>query len=126
MTARNRIPNERKDELPKGVGSKRNRTPRKRKQEVEDEFPREVGSKEVRKLRARRQRGLGVLWSGLRMAGLVGWSVAVPTLIGVGVGNALDAVLPARFSWTLTFLLIGLCCGCFNAWYWVRRESRNE
>lgn len=66
------------------------------------------------------------VWFGLGMFGLVGWAVAVPTLLGVALGIWLDAHAPVRFSWTLTLLFIGVIIGSINAWYWVRRESRDD
>ena len=87
------------------------------------EFVDKVGEKEVRKLRARRQRGRG-MWFGLGMFGMVGWSVAVPALIGIAAGIWIDANWPSRFSWTLMLLVIGVFFGCWNAWYWVSRERK--
>lgn len=66
------------------------------------------------------------MWAGVRMTGVVGWSVAVPTLIGVAIGKWLDKVWPVHFSWTLTLLLAGVVLGCFNAWYWLKRESKHD
>ena len=60
------------------------------------------------------------------MFGLVGWSVAIPTLLGVALGLWLDARFPGRPSWTLTFLIIGAALGCLNAWYWIKQESQRE
>jgi ATP synthase protein I len=48
-----------------------------------DEFEEQVGEKELRKVRARRQKNRSI-WFGLGMFGVVGWSVAIPTLIGLG------------------------------------------
>jgi ATP synthase protein I len=79
-----------------------------------------------RKLAARGARERNV-WFWLGMFGLVGWSVAVPTLLGTALGLWLDRAWPAeRASWTLTFLIIGVALGCLNAWYWVRRESDGD
>jgi len=78
-----------------------------------------------RKLRARAQGRRGV-WFGLGMFGLVGWSVAVPSVAGLALGLWLDGRFPGRVSWTLTFLLIGVALGCLNAWYWVKQESRTQ
>jgi len=84
----------------------------------------EVGRKEDRKLKARsRERGV---WFGFGMFGLVGWAVAVPTILGVMLGLWLDRKWPASFSWTLTLLFVGVILGCFNAWFWVKREMREE
>jgi ATP synthase protein I len=84
-----------------------------------------VGRKAERKLRARRERRRGV-WFGLGMFGLVGWAVALPTVTGVALGLWLDARFPSRISWTLSLLLLGALLGSLNAWYWVKRESRDE
>jgi len=73
----------------------------------------------------RRGEGRGV-WFGLGMFGLVGWAVAVPTLLGIALGVWLDRVAPAGFSWTLALLLAGVALGCLNAWWWVNKESRDE
>lgn len=83
---------------------------------------RQVGKRERRKLLARRHADRGV-WFGLGMYGLVGWSVVIPTIIGVAVGAWIDMVWPGRFSWTLMLLFGGLMAGCWNAWYWVSREQ---
>lgn len=86
---------------------------------------REIGEKAERKLKARAEGRRGV-WFGLGMFGLVGWSVAVPTIVGIVVGLWIDARLEDRISWTLTLLFIGAALGCVNAWYWVQRESRHD
>lgn len=69
-----------------------------------------VGSMEARKLRARRRR-LRSIWLGFASSGLVGWSVVVPLLLGIGLGVWLDRHYPARHSWTLTLLVAGLGLG---------------
>jgi ATP synthase protein I len=58
------------------------------------------------------------------MMGLVGWSVAIPTLLGAALGVWLDKRYPGSHSWTLTLLIIGLAIGCLNAWHWVAREDK--
>jgi ATP synthase protein I len=84
-------------------------------------FAEEVGGKAARKLRA--QRNPARVWFGLGMMGLVGWSVAVPTLLGAGLGVWLDT-RHSSHSWTLSLLVAGLMLGCFNAWHWVAREEK--
>lgn len=84
----------------------------------------QVGAKAERKLKARRDPTRGV-WFGLGMMGLVGWSVAVPTLLGVALGLWLDKNHPGRLSWTLALLVAGLVIGCLNAWHWVTRENKD-
>ena len=51
---------------------------------------REIGAKAARKLKAQRK-PRPVVWSGLGMMGLIGWSVAIPTLL---------RVLPLACGWT--------------------------
>lgn len=78
--------------------------------------------KQARRLRrARRQRGADI-WFGLGMFGLVGWAVAIPTVIGLAIGIIVDARTSGSFSWTLALLLAGVGLGCLNAWYWLTRQ----
>ena len=94
-----------------------------------DPFAGHVGRKESRNLRAR-QRGDRGVWFGLGMFGLIGWSVIIPTLIGLALGLWIDATWPTRYSWTLMLLVVGVALGCYNAWHWLVRErqliERNE
>jgi len=84
-----------------------------------------VGKKATRRIRARRARDRGI-WFGVGMFGVVGWTVAITTLIGVTMGVWIDRTWPSSYSWTLTLLFIGLIIGCINAWYWVNKESRAD
>ena len=83
----------------------------------------EVGAKAARKLRAQRH-VTRTVWFGLGMMGLIGWSVAIPTLLGAVLGHWLDNRYPGRHSWTLMLLVIGLVIGCLNAWHWVAKEDK--
>lgn len=76
-----------------------------------------------RKARRRGRRGPDAWWFSLGTAGLVGWSVALPTLFGAGLGIWLDQRHPGRFSWTLMLLTLGVLVGSLTAWQWVRREE---
>jgi ATP synthase protein I len=89
----------------------------------DSEFARQVASKAARKLRVQAEGEQGV-WSGLGMFGLVGWSVAVPTVLGALLGLWIDRRHPGGRSWTLALLAVGLVIGCANAWHWVAREDR--
>jgi ATP synthase protein I len=86
-------------------------------------FSREIGVQETRKLRARRA-GVHGVWSGFGMLGLIGWSVATPTLLGALLGTWIDKRHPGNHSWTLALLIGGLCIGCINAWHWVAKEEQ--
>ena len=86
-------------------------------------FSRQVGVRERRKLKAQRGTSRSI-WFGLGMLGLVGWSVAVPTLLGVALGIWIDNHFLSRYSWTLMLLVIGLLIGCLIAWHWMAKEYR--
>lgn len=87
-------------------------------------FPQQVGDKEERKIKARSE--TRSVWFGLGMFGMVGWSVAVPTVAAVALGVWLDSRYPGPPSWTLTLLVVGVVVGCLNAWFWIKRESKRE
>ena len=89
----------------------------------ENEFSQQVGEMAARKLKAQRH-VTQTVWSGLGMMGLVGWSVAMPTLLGAALCVWIDKHYPGGHSWTLALLAIGLSLGCFNAWHWVSKENR--
>lgn len=84
-----------------------------------------MGRREKRKIRARKRQNKSV-WFGFGMFGLVGWSVAIPTVLGVALGIWIDATFPSRYSWTLMGLILGVILGCLNAWNWIQRESKDE
>lgn len=84
-----------------------------------------VGVRASQKLRAKRNAGRGVWW-GLGMMGMVGWSVAVPTLVGALLGRWLDRDHHGGRSWTLALLIAGLVVGCVNAWHWVGKENKTN
>jgi ATP synthase protein I len=90
----------------------------------ETDFARQVAAKAARKLMAQREGPRGV-WFGLGMSGLIGWSVAVPTLCGAMLGLWWDRRHPGAHSWTLALLAAGLFVGCANAWHWISQEDRS-
>jgi len=64
-------------------------------------------------------------WYDFMRFNLTGWSVVVPTLAGLAIGNRIDNRYPASFSWALALMAGGLFLGCLNAWYWIRRQDDN-
>lgn len=89
------------------------------------QLPDIIEKKETRKIRAREEKDRGV-WFGFGMFGLVGWAVAIPTLLGIALGVWIDSTYASRYSWTLMCLFVGVVLGCMNAWYWVKKESRHD
>lgn len=94
-----------------------------KQQGVERKLCRTIKAKEARKIRARSRKDRSV-WFGLGMFGLVGWSVSIPTVVGIALGVWIDVKWPSRYSWTLMLLIIGIVIGCLNAWFWVSRERK--
>ena len=69
--------------------------------------------RQARRKRQHQRHGLRPLWFGLGMFGMVGWSIALPTLVGAALGSWLDDDRwPGQVSWTLSLILIGLALGC--------------
>jgi len=88
----------------------------------ESDFTRKVKEKEQTKLKAVNEKKESPLY-GFGMFGMVGWSVAVPTLLGAALGISLDRAYPGSISWTLTCIVSGLVGGCFIAWKWVLQDE---
>ena len=87
-------------------------------------FQRQISTKSDRKLKARRE--AKNIWFGLGMFGMVGWSVAIPSLLGIALGVWIDTHIKSKYSWTLMLLVIGVALGCLNAWYWISKESQSD
>ncbi|MEO0534326.1 MAG: AtpZ/AtpI family protein [Cyanobacteria bacterium P01_A01_bin.123] len=83
-----------------------------------------IGGKADRKLKARRTRKQ--VWFALGMFGMVGWAVTLPTMMGIALGVWIDRQVDSPYSWTLMLLAVGVGLGCWNAWYWVTKESQRD
>lgn len=89
-----------------------------------DLFVHEIERKAEQKLNAKKQKKQSI-WFGMGMFGMIGWSVTVPTLLGIAGGIWLDKTFKLSFSWTLNGLIVGLLIGCFIAWNWVSKEHKD-
>lgn len=89
-----------------------------------EEFEEEVETKE-RRLRRFRARGDQSIWVGLGMFGAVGWTVAVPMVLGTLLGVWIDRRLGGGIAWTLSLMALGLIVGGVNAWNWLE-QARQE
>jgi ATP synthase protein I len=74
--------------------------------------------------RTRHEREKKGVWFGLGMIGLVGWSVAVPTVLGAAAGILLDTRTDSSYSWTIMLLFAGVITGGVIAWLWIDREQK--
>jgi ATP synthase protein I len=90
-----------------------------------ERLAKEIGRRGERKMEARKRKDRGI-WFGLGMFGIVGWSVAIPTIASLAIGIWIDSRLESGMSWTLMLLGAGIVMGCLNAWYWVKKESGGE
>ena len=91
---------------------------------MDKDFQKRISRKSDRKIKARKE--AKNIWLGLGMFGMVGWSVAIPSLLGIGLGIWIDTHSQSKYSWTLMLLIIGVALGCFNAWYWISKESQSD
>lgn len=95
------------------------------KEEVRREqrrFREQVAAKEAR-LRKFRRRGDKGFWPALASFGMVGWSIAVPTVLGVAIGSWLDRRLGGGIRYTLSLMILGLAIGTNNAWRWIKLQE---
>ncbi len=63
---------------------------------------------------------------GVGTFGMIGWSIAVPTVGGAFLGLWLDRIAPQNFSWTIALILGGVALGSLIAWAWVDKEGDGE
>lgn len=63
---------------------------------------------------------------GFSTFGMIGWSIAVPTVGGAFLGLWLDRIAPQDFSWTLALIVGGVAVGSAIAWAWVAKEGSGE
>jgi ATP synthase protein I len=84
------------------------------------EFEKMVQKKVVRHQKGKRNPSR-VLF-GMGMFGLVGWTIAIYTILGIVLGSWIDRNWDSSYSWTLTLLIIGLISGIMNAWIWINKE----
>lgn len=100
--------------------------PEKSARQQREAFKKRVAARQERK-KAAQAKKLRTVWFGLGTFGLVGWSVAIPTVVGAALGVWLDKQYPTgHLSWTLTLLTCGVALGCWNAWMWVDKESKHD
>lgn len=82
----------------------------------------EIGRRAKRMKAAREHPGPSPL-RGIGTFGMIGWSVAVPAVVGAFLGLWLDRVAPQAFSWTIALIVAGVLLGGVLAWRWVQKEG---
>ena len=83
-------------------------------------------ARQARRMKARRDDPGPSPLRGIGTFGMIGWSIAVPTVGGAFLGLWLDRVAPQGFSWTIALLLGGVVMGAFIAAAWVGREGDDK
>jgi ATP synthase protein I len=63
---------------------------------------------------------------GIGTFGMIGWSIAIPTVGGAFLGLWLDTIVPQRFSWTIALILAGVVLGGFIAAVWINKEGGDK
>ncbi len=93
----------------------------KKKLTPEEEMEKKIKSDVDKKIKAQAEKD--DIMFGLGVFGIIGWSISIPTLLGILLGVYLDKNFQTDFSWTLTLLFIGVIVGCLNAWHWIKQKS---
>ena len=81
----------------------------------------EVRRHRERRARAQRESGRSI-GRDLALAGVIGWTVVIPTLLGIYAGRALDRRFGSGVFWTLGLLVAGIAFGCALAWQKVSKR----
>lgn len=84
-------------------------------------FAAEVRSRRDRHERCLRE-GDSSFWRSVGMMGTIGWSVSVPTALGVLLGRWLDGRLDSAHVFVVFFMLVGLGVGCVTAWRMISEK----
>lgn len=94
------------------------------KKDETSNFIERVGKQIARKIKAQRKQNNSLL--GFGMFGLIGWSIALPIVLGTWFGIWLDEQYTSTHSWwTLIFLTVGLCIACWNIMRWIQKEHQD-
>ncbi|MBO1265558.1 AtpZ/AtpI family protein [Proteiniclasticum sp. SCR006] len=97
---------------------------KKKSSTPEEKLMDKISSDAEKKIDARKK-GKEIMF-GLGIFGIVGFSIAIPTLLGILLGSYLDGKTESSISFTMTFLFLGLVIGCINAWRWVKETSEGK
>ena len=88
--------------------------------------PTEQIGRHARQMKSRRDHPGPSPLRGIGTFGMIGWSIAVPTVGGAFMGIWLDSKVPQGFSWTVALILGGVVLGAFIAAAWINKEGGDE
>lgn len=83
-------------------------------------------SRQAKRMKATRENPGPSPLRGIGVFGMIGWSIAVPTVGGAFLGLWLDRVAPQNFSWTIALILGGVVLGGAIAAAWINKEGGSE
>jgi ATP synthase protein I len=66
------------------------------------------------------------LGSRLGQIGILGWSIVVPTLLGLAIGHWLDKHFHTGVFFAAPLLMAGAAFGLWSAWKWMHRQTRSQ
>lgn len=79
----------------------------------------------ARRAAERRRAGLEIpepsLGVRLGQIGILGWTIVVPTLIGVLLGHWLDRHFGTKVFFSAPLIMLGAAFGMWSAWKWMHR-----
>ena len=96
----------------------------KKKKTPDEELIEQIERDSQKKIKSQEE-GSEIMF-GLGLFGIVGWAIAIPTLIGIFIGVFLDKKFTQSFSWTLTLLFAGVVMGALNAWHWIKEKTGDD
>lgn len=96
----------------------------KKKPSVEEELLETIKKDSIKKMKSQEE-GSEIMF-GLGLFGIVGWSIALPTVLGIALGVFLDKKFNQSFSWTITLLFAGVIMGSYNAWRWIKEKTGDD
>lgn len=96
----------------------------KKKLSTEEELLEKIKKDSLKKIKSEEE-GSEVMF-GLGLFGIVGWSIAIPTVMGIALGVFLDKRFTQSFSWTITLLFAGVILGSLNAWKWIKEKTGDD
>jgi ATP synthase protein I len=66
------------------------------------------------------------LGSRLGQIGILGWSIVVPTLLGLALGHWLDRRFHTGVFFAAPLLMVGAGIGLWSAWKWMHRQALKD
>ncbi|MCO4847164.1 MAG: AtpZ/AtpI family protein [Yoonia sp.] len=83
-------------------------------------------ARQAKRMKSRREHPGPSPLRGIGTFGMIGWSIAVPTVGGAFLGLWLDGIAPQQFSWTIALILGGVVVGAFIAASWISKEGGDK